>query len=124
MKKFVVFLFFAVTSFAYAEPEVARAQFSSGIENREPVDGLTYALNVNPVFFFTELQGFEGQAVVHRWLFNDNLMAEVTFNVGGPRWRVYSSKQIQPEWDGNWKVEVVDEAGVIVSSEMIEILNN
>ena len=121
MKKILIFALVTLAGFVYAEPEVARHQFTSAIENREPVDALTDAMNVNPMFYFTELKGFEDSTVLHRWTFNGNVMAEVTFNVGGPRWRVYSSKRFQPEWDGEWLVEVVDQAGVVVASDVINI---
>jgi hypothetical protein len=38
-------------------------------------------------------------------------VARVPFYVGGARWRVYSSKQLDPEWTGEWSVTVVDESG-------------
>ena len=85
------------------------------------VNALTDAMNINPMFYFTELKGFEDQVVMHRWSFNGNVMAEVSFNVGGPRWRVYSSKRFQPEWDGDWIVEVVDQAGVVVATDSVAV---
>lgn len=121
MKKLVAVLAVIVSSIAFAEPEVARHQFTSAVVEREPVDVLADAMNVNPMFYFTELRDFQGTTVTHRWLFNDSVMAEVMFNVGGPRWRVYSSKRFQPEWDGEWKVEVVDENGIVVATDMVAI---
>jgi len=121
MKRLLAFVFIAVAGFAFADPEVARHQFTSSIVDREPTDQLTDAMNINPMVYFTELKNFQDTTVTHRWTFNDNVMAEVEFNVGGPRWRVYSSKQFQPEWDGEWKVEVVDSAGVVVASDVISI---
>lgn len=123
MKKLLIGLIALTASFAFAaEADVARHQFSSAIENREPVDALTDAMNVSPLFYFTELMNFEGTVVTHRWYFNGNQMADVTFNVGGPRWRVYSSKQLLPEWDGEWVVEVLDEAGTVVATDTINIV--
>ncbi|MEJ2062551.1 MAG: DUF2914 domain-containing protein [Reinekea sp.] len=123
MKKLlaIALLFVAGFTLAEGEVEVARHQFTSAIEQREPVDELTDAKNVNPLYFFTDLRNFEGTVVTHRWSYNGNVMAEVNFNVGGPRWRVYSSKKLQPEWDGVWKVEVLDETGSFVSIDTINI---
>ena len=53
----------------------------------------------------------EGQQVTHRWEHDGKVMAEVPFQVGGPRWRVYSSKQLENDWTGEWKVSVVDGNG-------------
>jgi hypothetical protein len=123
MKKLLVALLTLTASLTFAaDAEVARHQFSSAIDNREPVDMLTDAMNVNPLYYFTELKNYEGTVITHRWTFNGNAMADVTFNVGGPRWRVYSSKQLLPEWDGEWMVEVVDEAGTVVASDTISIV--
>jgi hypothetical protein len=38
-------------------------------------------------------------------------MAAVPFEVGGPRWRVYSSKTLDPLWLGKWSVRVLDGMG-------------
>ena len=35
-------------------------------------------------------------------------MAEVSFETGGQRWRVYSSKRLLPDWLGEWTVVLVD----------------
>ncbi|EAR09427.1 DUF2914 domain-containing protein [Reinekea blandensis] len=122
MKKLCLVVFALMASFVFAEPEVARHQFTTAVEDREPVDALTDAMNINPMYYFTELKGFEGTVVTHRWMYNGEQMANVTFNVGGPRWRVYSSKQLLPEWDGDWTVEVVDEQGQVVASDTVSIM--
>lgn len=99
--------------------EVARAIVTSGISEREPVDEASQMTGESAqVYFFTELRGMQGQRVVHRWVHNDTVMAEVGFDVNGPRWRVWSSKNMMPEWAGNWLVSVVDGNGeVLVSRE-------
>ncbi len=121
MKQLFAIALVMVAGFAMAEPDVARHQFTTAIENREPVDALTDVMNVNPIYYFTELKDFQDTTVTHRWLFDGKVMAEVAFNVGGPRWRVYSSKQMLPEWDGDWTVEVVDQSGVVVATDVVAI---
>ncbi len=102
-----------------AQWEVARAIVTSGISEREPVDEVSQiAADSAQAYFFTELRGMQGQRVVHRWVHNDTVMAEVGFDVNGPRWRVWSSKSLMPEWAGTWQVSVVDGNGeVLVSRE-------
>jgi len=92
---------------------VARAIFTTAIADREPVDNLdTVSNSTQRVYFFSDLRGLAGQIVTHRWEYNDKVMAEVTFKVGdGARWRVYSSKNLLPEWTGQWSVIVSDESG-------------
>ena len=98
-----------------AAGEVARAQFTTGISDREPMDAITeLGTDKTQVYFFTELTGFSGETITHRWEHGGETMAEVSFDVRGPRWRVWSSKQLQPGWTGEWKVSVVDGAGNVL----------
>ena len=91
---------------------VVRAVFATAMNDREPADNITsLGNNATKVYFFTELKDMAGQAVTHRWEFNGKVMSEVKLDVGGARWRVYSSKTLDPLWLGEWKVSVVDAAG-------------
>jgi hypothetical protein len=90
--------------------EIARAQFTTAIADREPTDDVVMLTNDNDkIHFFTELVGFNGQTIKHRWEYEGKEMAVVEFNVEGPRWRVHSSKNIKPEWTGIWSVTVLDQ---------------
>ena len=122
MSKFMISLFalssLLLSGLVHAEGSVARAIVTTGVADREPVNDLERVLAGNEkVMFFTELRGMEGQVVRHRWSHGDESLAEVEFKVGGPRWRVWSSKNLMPEWAGEWKVEVVDSADNVVSEK-------
>jgi hypothetical protein len=92
--------------------KVSRSAFTSQIADREPVDQITALDNdATRIIFFSELMGLEGQTVVHRWEHNGEVLAEVPFEVRGPRWRVYSRKSLDPTWLGEWAVRVIDGAG-------------
>jgi hypothetical protein len=98
--------------------EVARAQFTTGVMDREPVDAVTgVSAETETVYFFTELRDLQGTRVTHRWEHDGEPMAEVGFDVGGPRWRVWSSKQMAPEQTGTWRVYVVMQDGSVLTSE-------
>ena len=100
-----------------ASGEVARAQFTTGVVDREPIDALNQlGTETKTVYFFTELLGLEGREVTHRWEHNGELKAEVNFSVNGPRWRVWSSKELIPEWEGSWEVSVMS-GGQVLRSE-------
>jgi uncharacterized protein YkuJ len=91
---------------------VARAQFTNAIQDREPVDKVSNLLNdKNRIYFFSEIKDASNQKVTHRWEHNGKVMSETSFDVGSSRWRVFSSKNLDPSWTGEWKVSVVDEAG-------------
>lgn len=97
---------------------VARAVFTSEIQNREPTDTITSLSNDrNKIYFFSELTGLGGQIVTHRWEYQGKTMAEIKFNVGGPRWRVWSSKTLLPQWTGEWRVSIIDGSGNKIAEE-------
>lgn len=100
-----------------AQGEVRRAVFTTAVQDREPVDNVSRVpAGTETVYFFTELHGMQGRTITHRWSYNGTVMAEVSFQVRGPRWRVYSSKNFLPAWVGRWRVEVIDGDGNVVRS--------
>lgn len=91
-----------------ANDHVARAVFTDGVHDREPADTITTLGNdKNQIYFFTDLRDLAGQTVIHRWEFQGKTVDEVKFNVGGPRWRVWSSKTLRPQSTGDWRVEII-----------------
>ena len=103
-----------------AEAEVSRAQFTTAILDREPIDELaTLSTDADKVFFFTELRNMDGATVTHRWTLNGTVMAEISFNVRASRWRVYSNKALLPEWRGDWVVDIVDDKGTVIASRTV-----
>lgn len=91
---------------------VERAMFATAVENHEPVDRIAILPETEEqVFFFTDLRGLQGRTVTHRWEYQGKVMAEVPFEVKGPRWRVFSLKSLDPGQLGKWTAIVVDESG-------------
>ncbi len=102
---------------------VARAVFTSEVVDREPTDELDQlTTDYGRVYFFTELVGVEGYTLTHRWQYGGEVIAEVPFEIGGPRWRVYSSKDLLPGWIGEWTVTVVDASGNVLAQHTLEYL--
>jgi hypothetical protein len=94
------------------------AQFTTAIEDRAPVDQVTFVSNaIGTIYLYSDLRGLEGQIVTHRWLYGGETKAEVRFEVRGPRWRVWSSKDLLPDWVGDWTVEIVGENGEVIAAE-------
>ncbi len=97
---------------------IARATFTSAVVNREPVDSIDRLPNDSSrMFFFTEFHFMEGQTLTHRWEYNGHVLHEVVFEVGGPRWRVYSFKDLRWAWLGEWTVSVVDPDGQVLETK-------
>ena len=101
---------------------VARSQFTTAVENREPVDKLTSLLNdKKQVYFFSEIKDAANSHVTHRWEYQNKTVHELGFDVGGDRWRVYSSVNVQPEQTGDWKVTVLDQNGAVLDTETLKV---
>ncbi len=95
---------------------IARSAFTTAVENREPVDSINkLGADTSKIYYFTELKDMQGQQVSHRWEYNGKVMAEVPFQVGGSRWRVFSSKNLEEAWQGEWKVSVINANGGTLS---------
>jgi hypothetical protein len=108
----------------YPEWKVARAQFTTGIVDREPVDRIVVATPlIRKVYFFTDLRNLEGRTVTHRWRYKGQVVMQVPFEVRGPRWRVNSMKEIEPEQVGEWSVTVYDESGWPLYTELFRYGN-
>lgn len=101
--------------------EVSRAQFTSMVVDREPVDMIiTLSTDQSKISYFTELSGLSGHEVSHQWIYNGNIMFQKSFQVGGNRWRVWSTKTLQPGWTGRWTVNTVDEDGTQLQNQVFE----
>jgi hypothetical protein len=104
---------------------VKRAQFTSGIQDREPIDQIDNLLSsvadedsAKQLYFFTEVAKLEGRTIYHRWQLNGEVLAEIPFEVKSNwRWRVFSSKKILPSMQGEWLVSVIDDQGNTLHSE-------
>ena len=107
-----------VEAAAAVERPSALAQFTTSVEDREPVDQITFVDNdVRRIFFFSDLRGLAGRTVTHRWMHEGEVRAEVAFDVRGPRWRVWSSKALLEGWLGDWTVEIVADDGEVIAAE-------
>ncbi len=107
----------------FSRGSVVRSAFTTAIDNREPVDTVDQLPADNAkVYFFTELRDMAGQKARHRWEHNGEVMAEVEFDVKGPRWRVWSSKNFQPQWTGEWKVSVINAADEVIAEQKLEVV--
>ena len=104
----------------FAEGTVARAHFSTDVIDREPIDDIGPTVKVEygdiqNVYFFTDLRDMSGSQVIHKWKLDGDDQADVVFDIGGDRWRVWSSKRLLPGFDGTWSVDVVVDGKIVES---------
>ena len=100
---------------------VSRGQFTTDVVDREPVDRVEILeSDATQVKYFTELSELQGQTITHQWVYDDQVMFERSFEVGGPRWRVWTSKSLQPGWTGVWYVNTLNGAGEKLMTQSFE----
>jgi hypothetical protein len=104
---------------------VTLAQFTTEIEDQEPVDSISFLdTQKSEIIFFTDVQGFAGETLVHRWEYQGQVMSEVPFDVQEDHWRGWSSKQLLPDWLGDWTVSVVKSDGEVIAAESFSYSQN
>ncbi len=110
----------AMEQSGFSRGSVVRSVFTTAVDEREPTDNIKELSTLSDkVIYYTELRDMSGQTAKHRWEFNGEVMAEVEFNVGGSRWRVWSSKSFVPGWTGEWKVSVLNGANEVISEDVL-----
>ena len=114
-----LFLSLAVLSDEWPHENISNAVFALDIEDRVPINIVEEADNsLGKIYFFTNIRNLQGQSITHRWIYKDKVMADIVFDVKGPRWRVWSSKNLWHTWLGKWTVQVItSESGVIYEKE-------
>lgn len=104
--------------------EVARATFTTGIENREPVENITeyYPAPGGIIYFFTEIRNMQDTTAYHVWHKNGEEVYRFAANIGGPRWRTNSSMKAENFKTGDEiTVEVLGGDGNVYESLNLKI---
>ncbi len=93
--------------------------FCTGVVERDPVEGGSeFATDIGKLYFWSNvLNEGEETTVEHVWYLNGEEKARVQLPIKYPRNRVWSSKIIPAEWDGQWVVEIVAASGVKLGEE-------
>lgn len=104
--------------------KIERITVSTSVENRQPVgESDVFADSVGTLYCFTEIRGMgDSTTISHVWYHGENRRAEVKLNVRGYRWRTWSTKSIQEDWTGEWRVDVVSADGKILKSKRFRIV--
>ena len=75
----------------YTHDAIPIAVFAANVVNRQPVQIVTVAPKNSQVFFYTILINLNGRTVEHVFLIDGIVVHRQPFQVGGDRWRVWSS---------------------------------
>ncbi len=103
---------------ANAEMTVSRHAFARDVVAREPVgEAAAFPADAGRVYFFSQIMGAGDAAEIrHVWIYDGREVASVPLAVEGPSWRTWSSKEILPQFVGDWTVEVRDGSGNVLLS--------
>ena len=97
-------------------PYVAQALFTHAVVHHQPVDSITrLSGGANQIYYFADLRNMTGQTVTERWTYHGRLVAQMFFQVRGPRWRVYTRAQLAPSEPGVWQAAVINGAGLTLA---------
>jgi hypothetical protein len=103
-----------------AEPKVTRAVFTTEIRNRSPQDEITELSDTNQyVSFFTDLRKMDGMQVTHRWIFQDVVKYEMTFDVMSDSWQAWSTQRLPVDLPGEWTVQAIDQHGKVLAAQTL-----
>ena len=127
MKKILLIaglILLAAVGVSQAETQVSRIAVAKEIVAREPAEvNNIFKSDVGQIYCFTEITTDQAPtSVVHVWQYEGKTVAEVPLRVGANRWRTYSSKKLDSNWQGNWKVEVFSDKGVLLESTEFIVL--
>jgi hypothetical protein len=103
--------------------EIATAAICRNVAAREPVDaGTSFESTVGKLCCFTQVTGAQGDTeIYHVWYFVEAERAVVKLQARSSNWRTYSSKIIQPNEIGAWRVEVLGPEGDVLKILRFEI---
>lgn len=98
---------------------VLRAYVCKGIEQGEPTEaGKSFVPEDGTLRLccFSEITGATGpDTVFHVWRWGDREMARVALEIKSSSWRTWSTKRILDEWRGEWRVDVTDREGAVLT---------
>jgi hypothetical protein len=101
-----------------ASLQVQDVAIGTGVQDRVPTGISSYFdSSVGKLYAFTRIIGAEGDTrVYHKWYHGNELVADVPLSVRSGDWRTWSTKNVQPDWVGDWRLVVVSEQGTILGT--------
>jgi len=96
-------------------PKVEKIVVATSVDNHEPVgENKEFAASVGTVSCWTKITGATVPSKIkHVWYLGDKKVFEQSLDLKFASTRTWSTKSVKP---GDWKVEVTDDAGTVLSS--------
>lgn len=98
-------------------------EVASGISERMPTGmAASFGADVGKVFAWCRVTGAaDTTSIRHMYYYNGEEMATVDLPVKSPSWRTWSSKDILPQWVGDWEVKVFNASGSLLAAKAFSI---
>jgi hypothetical protein len=98
--------------------KVENIAICTAVENRQPMGtDSVFSADAGKLYCFTKIASqADSTEISHVWYYKDKEMARIILPVKAKTWRTWSAKTIMPEWKGNWRVEIQDSDGDVITS--------
>lgn len=95
---------------------VTQAVICREVVDRSPVGTDTvFPEGTERLFCFTRIDGAMGETeITHNWYYQGTLKASVALSVRSLAWRTWSAKTLNPDWTGEWMVEILGQDGTSI----------
>lgn len=97
---------------------VTRFLITPSVINNEPVGNINDIIfdnNIATVYAYSDVNDLKNSMLYYVWTLNAKEVAKVRVGVIGKRWRSHSSKFVQKNMRGQWKVELQNDKGEILA---------
>ena len=94
--------------------KVEKAVAATGVEEHEPVgEAKEFEASVGKVYCWSKITADTTPTTIkHVWYVDDQKVSEISLDIKFPSTRTWSYKTVRA---GNWRVEITDEAGKVLS---------
>ena len=106
--------------------DVQRFMITSGVRANEPLGSISEIAEdprvpgLLKVYAFADVKNLRGETLRYRWLRDDVIAADIEIEVGSARWRSYTSKYLNAQMRGAWRVELSNSDGQLLASTAFE----
>lgn len=109
--------------------KILQARLTTELENRSPVSDAPSTLAVDAeklltVYFFTEISGYRATPIFFNWYQDKKRVARVRVRPLNDTTQILSSKYINHQMTGDWRVELVSQAGETLAESQFTIVAN
>lgn len=109
------------TTVAAQQDVTVELVIARAVVDRMPVDSAsTFQADVGRVACWTRVSGAAGTTIHHVWI-HEGQEFTVPMEIGGSPWRTWSTKEIQSDWTGEWRVEVRNASGTVLATASFTI---